>query len=114
MHELSIAENIVEIAVAHLRKDGGTAVTEIELEIGTLAGIEIDALTFAMDAATKNTPLQNAEVRILTVQGRLHCNVCGVEFDAEDFFLPCPSCGGFDNTALKGQEMRVKSLLVQN
>ncbi|MFZ1729487.1 MAG: hydrogenase maturation nickel metallochaperone HypA [Bacteroidota bacterium] len=113
MHELSIAENIVEIAVAHLRADGGSSVKEIELEIGTLAGIEIDALTFAMDSATKNTPLQNAEVRILTVQGRLRCDSCSVEFDANDFFQPCTSCGSFDNITLQGEEMRVKTLLVQ-
>ncbi len=113
MHELSIAENIVEIAVSHLRRDGGSIVKEIELEIGTLSGIEIDALTFAMDAVTKNTPLQNAEVRILTVQGRLRCDVCSVEFDVEDFFSPCPSCGSFENITLQGEEMRVKTMLVQ-
>ncbi|MBE0644745.1 MAG: hydrogenase maturation nickel metallochaperone HypA [Bacteroidetes bacterium] len=114
MHELSIAENIVEIAVAHLQGDARAVVQEIELEIGTLSGIEIDALTFAMDAATKDTPLQQAAVRIITVQGRARCNACAAEFDVEDFFSPCPSCGGFDNTTLQGEEMRVKSLLVQD
>jgi hydrogenase nickel incorporation protein HypA/HybF len=114
VHELSIAENIVEIAVAHLQGNGSAAVKEIELEIGTLSGIEIDALTFAMDAATKNTPLQHAEVRILRVQGRGCCNACAAEFDMEDFFSPCPACGGFDSTTLQGEEMRVKSLLVQD
>jgi hydrogenase nickel incorporation protein HypA/HybF len=113
VHELSIAENIVEIAVAHLERDGSSAVREIELEIGTLSGIEIDALTFAMDVAVKNTPLEHATVRILPVQGRVSCNACAEEFDVEDFFSPCPSCGGFSNTVLRGEEMRVKSLLVQ-
>jgi hydrogenase nickel incorporation protein HypA/HybF len=114
VHELSIAENIVEIAIARLWADGGSAVKEIELEIGTLSGIEIDALTFAMDIATKNTPLQNAEIRILTVQGRLRCDICSVEFDANDYFTPCPSCGSFENLTLQGEEMRVKTLLVED
>jgi len=114
VHELSIAENIVEIAVASLKGNGRAVVREIELEIGTLSGIEIDALTFAMDAATKHTPLQHAEVRILTVQGRARCNACAAEYDAADFFSPCPACGGFDSTTLQGEEMRVKSLLVQD
>jgi hydrogenase nickel incorporation protein HypA/HybF len=113
MHELSIAEHIVEIAVDSLPGHGSPVVEEIELEIGTLSGIEIDALTFALDVVMKNTPLEHATVRILRVQGRLGCDLCGAEFDVEDFFAPCPSCGGFRNSVVRGEEMRVKSLLVK-
>jgi hydrogenase nickel incorporation protein HypA/HybF len=112
MHELSIAEHIVEIAVSHLQRDGATSVREIELEIGTLSGIEIDALTFALDVVTKNTPLHDANIRILRVEARSRCNACGNEFVMEDFFSPCPACGAFDNTVVQGEEMRVKSMLV--
>ena len=113
MHELSIAENIVEIAVGSLPGNGDAVVEEIELEIGVLSGIEIDALTFAMDVVVKRTPLEHAAVRITTVQGRASCNLCGAEFDVEDFFTPCPSCGSFNLDILQGEEMRVKSLLVK-
>ncbi|MBR9978899.1 MAG: hydrogenase maturation nickel metallochaperone HypA [Bacteroidetes bacterium] len=112
MHELSIAEHIVEIAVTHLQRDGASRVREIELEIGTLSGIEIDALTFALDVVTKDTALRDATVHIQRVEGRSRCNSCGEEFAMEDFFSPCPSCGTFDSTVLQGEEMRVKSLLV--
>lgn len=114
MHELSIAEHIVEIAVDALPADSGVTVREIELEIGTLSGIEIEALTFAMDVVMKNTPLEHAELRILRVQGRGGCNLCGAEFDMDDFFTPCPSCGGTNCDILRGEEMRVKSLLVND
>lgn len=114
MHELSIAENIAEIALDHLRKDGGSAVKVIELEIGMLSGIEIDALNFALEVVMNNSPLQNAEVRLVIVQGHSVCNACGKEFDLMDFYTPCPDCGSFDNRLLQGGEMRVKSLLVQD
>jgi hydrogenase nickel incorporation protein HypA/HybF len=114
VHELSIAENIAEIAIDHLRKDGGSVVKVIELEIGTLSGIEIDALNFAMKVVMRNSPLQNAEVRLIIVQGISRCNACGREFDMVDFYTPCPDCGSFDNRLLQGGEMRVKSLLVQD
>lgn len=114
MHELSIAEHIVEIAVDALPANSSATVREIELEIGTLSGIEIDALTFAMDVVMKHTPLEHAELRIITVQGRASCNLCGAEFDMNDFFTPCPSCSGTNSDILRGEEMRVKSLLVND
>ena len=114
MHELSIAEHIVEIAVDALSANGNATVREIELEIGTLSGIEIDALTFAMDVVVRNTPLEHAELRIQRVQGRGSCNLCGAEFDMDDFFTPCPSCGSTNCDILRGEEMRVKSLLVND
>ncbi len=86
----------------------------IELEIGTLSGIEIDALKFAMEVVMRNSPLQNAELRLNLVQGRSRCNSCETEFDMAEFYTPCPACGSFDNTLLQGGEMRVKSLLVQD
>ena len=64
MHELSIAINIVEIATEEAKKANVSSVLEIELEVGTLSGIVIDALEFAMDEAIKNSVLQNAKIKI--------------------------------------------------
>ena len=113
MHELSIAEHIVEIALEHLPANDGATVKEIVLEIGTLSGIEIDALTFAMDVVMKSTALEHATLRIDRVQGRARCDSCAGEFDLADLYSPCPSCGGFGNTVLRGEEMRVQSILVE-
>ena len=55
MHELSIAMSIVDIAAEYAARDNAKCVTEIEIEVGTLAGVVIDALDFAMEAAIKNT-----------------------------------------------------------
>ena len=55
MHELSIAMGIVKIAENELSKSGGGEIELIELEIGTLAGIEFEALEFVWPAAVKDT-----------------------------------------------------------
>ncbi|VAW24808.1 hypothetical protein MNBD_BACTEROID04-509, partial [hydrothermal vent metagenome] len=44
MHELSIVMGIVKIAEDETAKVEENTVTKIELEIGQLAGIELDAL----------------------------------------------------------------------
>lgn len=112
MHELSIAEQILEISTEYAEREGVSAVREIELEIGTLSGIEIDALTFALEVVTKNTVLHEAKVTIIDIPAKARCLACGGEFPLEDFFSPCPSCGAFESETLQGQELRVRSLLV--
>jgi len=112
MHELSIAEQILDIANDYAGREGITSVREIELEIGSLSGIEIDALTFALDVVTKNTVLHEAKVTIIDVPARARCEACGEEFLLEDYFSPCTACGAFQSETIQGQELRVKSLIV--
>jgi Zn finger protein HypA/HybF involved in hydrogenase expression len=54
-------------------------VDSIELEIGTQAGIEFDALDFAWDVGVRNTVLQQAERKIDKVQAMARCS-CGCEY----------------------------------
>ena len=80
MHELSIAMSIVEIAEKEFEKSRASKVTEIELEIGQLAGIEYEALEFAMQMAVKNTILENAILKVEKPKGLAFCNDCSLEF----------------------------------
>lgn len=58
MHELSIAMNIIDIASEQAKINNFSVIDEIEIEIGTLSGVEIDALKFAMEIATKKQYLK--------------------------------------------------------
>ena len=71
-----------------------------------------DALTFALDVVTKNTVLDGTKVTIIDVPAKARCESCGEEFLLEDYFSPCPACGAFQSETLQGQELRVKSLIV--
>ena len=64
MHELSIALGIVELAEKQAKKAGGTEIEIIELEIGKLSGVEMEALDFAWPVATKDTMLENAKRKV--------------------------------------------------
>ncbi|MEM1001582.1 MAG: hydrogenase maturation nickel metallochaperone HypA [Bacteroidota bacterium] len=60
MHELLIAMEIVRIAEKETAKANIRAVKRIELEIGTLAGLEIDTLEFVWHSVLKDSALDNA------------------------------------------------------
>ena len=62
MHELSIAQSIVELAEKEARNHQANSIEELELEIGTLAGIEWVSLEFALESVKKGSMLENARV----------------------------------------------------
>lgn len=110
MHELSIVLSIVEAAEEQARKHGASSVESISLEIGTLAGIEPDALAFAWEAGLPGTILANAERRIHYIQARARCLDCNHEFEIEQLYQACPRCGNYFTELLQGQELKIRSL----
>ncbi len=112
MHELSIAMGIVQIAEKEAEKAHVDRVLAIDLEIGSLSGVEIDSLNFAWPMAVANSVLENAEKRIHVIKAKAKCADCGFDFDLENYFDSCPKCGSQFKDIYKGKELRVKSLEV--
>lgn len=112
MHELSIALGIVKIAEEEIVKANAKKVDLIELEIGTLAGIEFDSLEFVWPAAVKDTVLEHAKKKIIIIEAKGKCLDCDTIFELKNVFDPCPVCNSFLKGILEGKELRVKSLEV--
>src|SRR6476620_10008825 len=112
MHELSIVRSIVSIVENEAAKAKAVLVEEIELEIGCLATVEIDALKFAWEYGVKETLLEGSLMRIQNIEGKARCNRCGTVFFVRELYDPCPNCNGHSLMILQGQELRIKSLIV--
>ena len=113
MHEMSIALSIIDLAAEQAKKAAANKIVEIELDIGTLSGIEIEALNFAMEIAVKKTVLESAEIKINRIEAVSECLECGHIFEPEGFISHCPKCREMNTRVFKGKEMQVKSLLVE-
>ena len=112
MHELSIALGIVDIAEKETAKANANQVDIIELEIGTLAGIEFESLDFVWPSAVKNTVLEKAIKKINIVHGEAQCSDCDTIFKLDNIYDACPNCNSYLKGILKGKELLVKSLEV--
>ena len=112
MHELSIALGIVDIAEKETKKAGAAKVDLIELEIGALSGVELDALDFVWPNAVKDTVLENAKREIDYIKAVAYCMECELEFPIEHIYDNCPKCNGYLKDIIKGKELRVKALEV--
>jgi hydrogenase nickel incorporation protein HypA/HybF len=107
MHELSIAEAMVEIALRHA---SGRRVYRIELKVGHLRQVVPSALEFAVELLSAGTPLEGAELSIEDVPARGRCRACGAETTMTIFPLQCDGCGGLDVELLAGEELLVDAL----
>lgn len=111
MHELSLADAIVEICREHAR---GRRVVRVEVRVGRLRQVVPDALTFAFELVAQGTPVEGAALTLEDVPARVRCAGCGAESRVDRFPLACGSCGGLDVEVVAGQEFHVESLEVED
>lgn len=112
MHELSIVMSIIDIARQQADKANATAIDEIELDIGSLSGIEMNALDFAWQQAVRETILEHAVKKINHIGAKAECLDCNTIFAIDNYYDACPSCGRHLINIIQGKELRVKSLVV--
>jgi len=110
MHELSLAESVVQIVEETARRNGGTRVSSVTLEVGALAGVEIDALRFCFDAASRESVAAGAALVIERPEGRAWCMPCGESVQLAELGEPCPRCGSYQLQVTGGDELRVREI----
>jgi hydrogenase nickel incorporation protein HypA/HybF len=113
MHEFSIAMSIIEIAETEARSANSEKILSMELNIGTMAGIEYYALDTALEMAVKNTLLENTEIKVNKIQAIARCTDCNNEFEINHITDECPKCGCFFNDVISGKELKIKSIVVE-
>ncbi|MGB7988921.1 MAG: hydrogenase maturation nickel metallochaperone HypA [Candidatus Methylophosphatis roskildensis] len=112
MHEMSLAEGVLQIVEEAAREQGFTRVRAIRLEIGQLSSVEVEALRFCFDAVTRATLAEGARLEIDTVPGAGWCMMCSASVPLPALYEACPRCGGYQVQPTAGTEMRVKDLEV--
>ena len=105
--------NIIEVAEENAKRENATVITEIELDIGKQAGVVMEALEFAIEAAKKGTMLENAKWIIHEIPAMARCTSCHHDFETQDLFSPCPKCGNPFSEIYQGRELKVKTLKVE-
>ena len=107
MHELSIAESVVRVASRHAR---GRRVTRVTVKAGHLRQVVPSALEFAFELVAEGTAVEGAVLEIEAVRAAGVCRECGIESEQEGFPLRCARCGGLDVEVVRGEELLVDSL----
>lgn len=110
MHELALAERIVEIAEEAARAHGAAHVRGVRLELGNLSHVEPEALAFAFDVVAQVGCARGARLDIHRTPGAAQCLACGDAVVLERLGDPCPRCGGYALRVTDGDAMRVRDI----
>ena len=113
MHELSIAQNVLEIVSEQCIRSGYEKIDSVNLRIGRASGIMPDALIFAFNAIKPESIARDAVMNIEEVPVTGLCNECSSIFVVEEeYILNCPVCKGSSFQIRSGREMDIVDMEV--
>ena len=110
MHEVSIMEEAVRMAVESARESGATRVLSLRLRVGALSGVVPEALRFAFDVVCRGTLAEAATLVVETVPATGWCPDCQMEYACDHFFSECPRCQKFNGQLQRGRELEISSV----
>ena len=113
MHEMSLAESVLEIIEDAARAQKFRRVRTVVLEIGRLAAVEAEAMRFCFEAVTHGSIAEGARLEIIETPGEGRCIACGRTVPLQEQYGLCPECGSPQIEIVAGNQMRVKNLEVE-
>lgn len=114
MHELSIANTILNIILKEKSSKKLPMIKVIGLNIGSLSGILPDALEFSFDAIKLETALSDTVLKINEIPVSGTCNNCQKSFEVEEFIFACPNCFSSSFKMERGQELDIAYLEIED
>jgi hydrogenase nickel incorporation protein HypA/HybF len=110
MHELAIAQGIVDILHEQMRIHHLVTIQSVELRVGVLRGVEIASLNFGFSALTADSPLAGARLDVseVPIQGR--CVQCGQHITLKSWLDDCPLCSGSRVEIVSGKELEIVAI----
>jgi hydrogenase nickel incorporation protein HypA/HybF len=110
MHELSLMEEVRRLALQELERHGGGRLRGLTLRIGSLAGVDPEALRFAWEVVMEEPPTTAAHLTIERVEATAICAGCERPFPCPDGLAVCPLCGAISRELRGGRELELASL----
>ena len=112
MHELALMEAVRRLAEQEVRRQGASHLHRLQLRIGSLSGVDPDALQFAFDVVMAKRCSEGAKLELEVVATVCFCSHCRQDFAPRDVIHACPNCGALSAEVLRGRELELVALEV--
>ena len=107
MHELSLAQGVLDIVQQYVQPDNQHEVRTVRMKVGELSGVVVESLTFCFAAIISGTAMEGARLEIERIHLRCKCRVCQKETLIQDNKFSCAACGSVDIDIIAGRELQV-------
>jgi len=112
VHELGVANEILDVALSEAERHAAKKVTSIRLLVGVLRSIEPGNLSFLFEHLARGTPAEGALLEIVEEPVRIECPACGPS-EARAFTFECPRCQGSGVSVTGGDALGILSLDIE-
>ena len=113
MHEFSITQSILSIALEKANAVNASKVSKVNLVLGEMSGIVDDCVEFYFDFLTKDTIAAQASLSFRHPPTRLRCRNCATVFSPDNLNWTCPNCHAQTVEITSGRECYVESIEVE-
>ena len=113
MHELSIANSLLDAIRTEAAGRPGARFVKIGVRVGELSGVSPDSLSFCFDSLVRGTDLDPLVLEIESCPRRQRCFECNRIFKVADYELACPDCGAQGTQFVSGDELEMVYLEVE-
>lgn len=113
MHELSVTESILSLAIEYAQKSNATKVTDIHIVIGQLSSVVDDSVQFYWDFMAEDSICQGAVLHFERIPAKLECQDCSLEYVITEKLTPCPRCSGYNTRIVSGEEFYLESIEIE-
>ena len=113
MHEASITESLLSLALEKAGEAKAKKLTRINLVVGELAGVVPECVQFYFDAMSKNTIADGAVLSFEMKPTRIRCRKCEKEVAPADHEWSCPDCHEMSAEIVSGRECYMESIEVE-
>jgi hydrogenase nickel incorporation protein HypA/HybF len=115
VHELSIAQSIVEGVLEAAERERAEKVLRVRLRIGRFAGVVADSLHFCYEMAVAGTIIEGSVLEIVELPLVIHCPACDADRILEGIqLLACPVCGALSGDLRQGRELEIESIEIES
>jgi hydrogenase nickel incorporation protein HypA/HybF len=113
MHEQSIVESLLTLALENAEKAHARKIVGINLVVGDFTGVVDDAVDFYFGFLSKGTIAAGAKIRYTHVPAQLRCRDCDLLFPLQKRDYHCPKCDGKRVEIVGGRELYIEDMEVE-
>lgn len=115
-----MAQGILNAVLETAEENDANKVTDIVIQIGKLAMLNPEQLTFMLNVLIEDTIAENANIVIEDIDVEIKCYNCDYEgigdVDDSDHYLPmilCPKCESHRVNVLNGKDVTIKNISIE-
>lgn len=114
MHELSVTQSILDIALSEGEKHNAKKVTEIKIALGAVTGMVPQCIQEYFNLISEDTIAQKAKLTFRKIPVTFRCTECEEEFSCDRIRFRCPHCNSNKVKMLTGREFFVESIDIED